>query len=133
MESEPKSRVSTFSLESCDVPYSIIDPIIISLGPLAIRWYGLSYLAGFAVVWWLGRLRAKTSSGNWSDADISDLVFFGAMGAVVGGRIGYVLFYNMATFFGRPALSLSLVGRGHVISWRVERGRGRALAVCTQN
>ena len=84
------------------VYYPIIDPIIISLGPLAIRWYGLSYLAGFAVVWWLGRLRAKTNPGGWTDTQISDLVFFGAMGAVLGGRIGYVLFYNMPLFLDDP-------------------------------
>jgi phosphatidylglycerol:prolipoprotein diacylglycerol transferase len=84
------------------VHYPDIDPVIISLGPLAIRWYGLAYLAGFVVVWWLGRMRAKTHPGNWTDTHISDLVFFGAMGAVIGGRLGYVFFYNFGEFLGDP-------------------------------
>lgn len=82
--------------------YPIIDPIIVSLGPLAIRWYGLSYLAGFAVVWWLGNRRARTHPGKWTTEQISDLVFYGAMGAVLGGRIGYVLFYNFDYFLTDP-------------------------------
>ena len=82
--------------------YPVIDPIIFNLGPVALRWYGLMYLAGFAVVWWLGNRRAKTHPGNWTENDISDLVFYGAMGAVLGGRIGYVLFYNFETFASDP-------------------------------
>ena len=66
--------------------YPVIDPIIFELGPVAIRWYGLSYLAGFIVVWWLGRLRARTHPGSWTETNVSDLVFYGAMGAVIGGR-----------------------------------------------
>ena len=84
------------------VHYPVIDPVIFSLGPLAVRWYGLSYLAGFAVVWWLGRRRARTHPGGWTDTQISDLVFYGAMGAVVGGRVGYVLFYNFGAFLDDP-------------------------------
>ncbi len=82
--------------------YPDIDPIIFSIGPLAVRWYGLSYLAGFAVVWWLGRVRARTHPGTWTHEHISDLVFYGAMGAVLGGRIGYVLFYNFGVFLNDP-------------------------------
>ena len=86
----------------CEVHYPEIDPIIFSIGPLAVRWYGLSYLAGFAMVWWLGRLRARTHPGAWNNAQISDLVFYGAMGAVLGGRIGYVMFYNFPVFLDDP-------------------------------
>jgi phosphatidylglycerol:prolipoprotein diacylglycerol transferase len=84
------------------VYYPDIDPIIFAVGPLAIRWYGLSYLAGFAVVWWLGKRRAVTHPGGWTAEQVSDLVFYGAMGAVLGGRIGYVLFYNFDVFLGDP-------------------------------
>jgi phosphatidylglycerol:prolipoprotein diacylglycerol transferase len=84
------------------VYYPDIDPIIFSVGPLAVRWYGLSYLAGFAMVWWLGKRRAQTHPGAWDAAQVSDLVFYGAMGAVLGGRIGYVMFYNFGVFLDDP-------------------------------
>jgi len=84
------------------VHYPDIDPVIFSIGPLAVRWYGLSYLAGFAVVWWLGKRRAQTHPGAWDAQQVSDLVFYGAMGAVLGGRIGYVLFYNFGAFLDDP-------------------------------
>ena len=82
--------------------YPEIDPIIFAIGPLAIRWYGLSYLAGFAMVWWLGKRRAQSHPGAWNAEQVSDLVFFGAMGAVLGGRIGYVFFYNVDLFLADP-------------------------------
>ncbi len=71
--------------------YPDIDPIIFSLGPLAIRWYGLAYLTGFAACWYLGSRRAEAS--GWSAQEVSDMVFYGAVGAVLGGRIGFSLFY----------------------------------------
>lgn len=78
--------------------YPNIDPIIVSLGPLAIRWYGLAYLLGFGACWLLGNWRAQRPSlrqpGDvWSADDVSDVVFYGAVGGVLGGRIGYSLFY----------------------------------------
>lgn len=83
--------------------YPVIDPIIVSLGGgLALRWYGLMYLLGFAAVWFLGKRRAATQPGNWQVQEISDLVFYGAMGAVIGGRIGYVFFYNFDVFLNDP-------------------------------
>ena len=79
--------------------YPVIDPVIVSLGGgLALRWYGLMYLLGFAAVWFLGKHRAKTDPGKWQAQEISDLVFYGAMGAVLGGRVGYVFFYNFDEF-----------------------------------
>lgn len=83
--------------------YPVIDPVIVSLGGgLALRWYGLMYLLGFAAVWFLGKHRAKTDPGKWQAQEISDLVFYGAMGAVLGGRVGYVFFYNVDVFLGDP-------------------------------
>jgi len=85
------------------VQYPVIDPVIVSLGGgLALRWYGLMYLLGFAAVWFLGKHRAKTDPGKWQAQEISDLVFYGAMGAVLGGRVGYVFFYNVDVFLGDP-------------------------------
>ena len=72
--------------------YPIIDPIIFSFGPVAIRWYGLAYLAAFGCAWWLGQRRA--AAAGWTHQQVSDLVFYGALGAVIGGRVGYVLFYG---------------------------------------
>ena len=77
--------------------YPHIDPIIFSLGPVALRWYGLSYLAAFFMVWWLGRRRASSRTLGApapSQDQMWDLIWYGALGAVVGGRIGYALFYS---------------------------------------
>lgn len=88
--------------------YPQIDPIIVSLGPVALRWYGLMYLLGFAAVWWLGHKRAATQHPHWSDNELSDLVFYGAVGAVLGGRIGYVLFYNVSALATDPLYLLRI-------------------------
>ena len=80
--------------------YPLIDSVIVSLGPVALRWYGLMYLLGFIAVWLLGTYRARTHPDDWGAQDISDLVFYGAMGAVLGGRVGYVFFYNFDVFLG---------------------------------
>ena len=77
--------------------YPDIDPIIFAIGPLAVRWYGLSYLAGFAVVWWLGKMRARTHPGAWNNEEISDRVFYGAMGAVLVVRAAPVRFSPLET------------------------------------
>lgn len=87
--------------------YPNIDPIIVSLGPLAVRWYGLAYLAGFAACWWLGNWRARRpslrlSGDSWSADDVSDVVFYGAVGAVLGGRVGYALFYGFEQLASDP-------------------------------
>jgi phosphatidylglycerol:prolipoprotein diacylglycerol transferase len=74
--------------------YPDIDPVIVSLGPLAVRWYGLAYLAAFALCWWLGNRRADRPGSGWNRQEVSDVVFYGAIGAVLGGRIGYTLFYG---------------------------------------
>ncbi len=77
--------------------YPVIDPVIVALGPVALRWYGLMYLLGFTAVYLLGNWRINhrpvAVTGSWTAEQISDLVFYGAMGAVLGGRVGYVLFY----------------------------------------
>jgi phosphatidylglycerol:prolipoprotein diacylglycerol transferase len=80
--------------------YPIIDPIIFSFGPVAIRWYGLAYLAAFGCAWWLGQRRA--AAAGWTHQQVSDLVFYGALGAVIGGRVGYVLFYGFERLLSDP-------------------------------
>ncbi|MEE8079768.1 MAG: prolipoprotein diacylglyceryl transferase [Pseudomonadales bacterium] len=82
--------------------YPAIDPIILALGPLAIRWYGLAYLCAFAAAWWLGNVRARASAGRWDEQAVSDVIFYGAVGAILGGRVGYVLFYGFDRFLMDP-------------------------------
>jgi phosphatidylglycerol:prolipoprotein diacylglycerol transferase len=71
------------------------DPVAIHLGPLAVRWYGLMYLVGFGLAFWLGRQRiTRSKAGRVTYAVLDDLLFFGVLGVVLGGRLGYVLFYK---------------------------------------
>ncbi len=84
------------------LPYPEIDPVALQLGPLKIHWYGLTYLVGFAAAWWLGRLRARRPHSGWTDQQVADLVFYGALGVVLGGRIGYILFYDFAVYIENP-------------------------------
>jgi phosphatidylglycerol---prolipoprotein diacylglyceryl transferase len=79
-----------------------IDPIALQLGPLAIRWYGLMYLIGFAAAWWLGRRRVNPPGSGWRADELGDLIFYGALGAVLGGRLGYTLFYQPAYYLSHP-------------------------------
>ena len=80
----------------------VIDPIAISLGPLDIRWYGLMYLVGFAVAFWMANRQCDRSNGIWSREQASDLLFYGFMGVILGGRAGYVFFYQFARFLDNP-------------------------------
>jgi len=85
--------------------YPLIDNEIIGFGPIALRWYGLSYLAGFVICWWLGQRRAARLSAQgepWSGEEVYDLVFYGALGAVLGGRLGFVFFYGFDRFLSDP-------------------------------
>ena len=80
--------------------YPNIDPIALSLGPLHIHWYGVMYLLGFAAAWWLARRRAAQPGSSWSAADVDDFLFYAMLGVILGGRIGYVLFYGMPLWRG---------------------------------
>lgn len=79
-----------------------INPIAISLGPLKVHWYGLMYMIGFAACWLLGNYRAKRPGSGWTKDEVSDMVFYGAMGVILGGRLGYVFFYNFSKFVADP-------------------------------
>src|SRR5688500_8119565 len=84
------------------IEYPSFNPIAVeigpfgSFGPLKIHWYGIMYLIAFAAAWWLGRLRAKKPNSTWKPADIDDFMFFGMLGTILGGRLGYVFFYGMS-------------------------------------
>jgi phosphatidylglycerol:prolipoprotein diacylglycerol transferase len=78
------------------------DPIAFSLGPLHVRWYGLMYLVGFAAAWWLARRRAARPGSTWTPVEVDDLIFYCALGVIVGGRIGWMLFYGTERILGDP-------------------------------
>jgi len=79
------------------------DPVAVHLGPLAVRWYGLMYLAGFALLWAAGRYRIRAApEGVWSARDLDDAMFYGILGTIVGGRLGYVLFYKFGDYLAEP-------------------------------
>ena len=85
------------------------DPVALQLGPLAIHWYGITYLAAFAMFVGLARLRLthtpyaqEVAQGTWSKQDIEDILFYGVMGVIVGGRLGYCLFYKPGYYFEHP-------------------------------
>ncbi|CDM42570.1 prolipoprotein diacylglyceryl transferase [Ectopseudomonas oleovorans] len=85
------------------LPYPQIDPVAIALGPLKIHWYGLMYLVGIGGAWWLASRRLERFDATWSKDKLSDLVFWVAMGVILGGRLGYVFFYDFAAYIAEPA------------------------------
>ena len=88
------------------------DPIALSLGPLSVRWYGLMYLAAFVSFIFLGRRRiAQGLAPGWTVEQIDDLLFYGVLGVVIGGRLGQVLFYEPAYYFAHP-LEIVAVWKG---------------------
>ena len=114
------------------------DPVALHLGPIAIRWYGLMYLIGFAAFFFLARRRTRTQP--WSGASyqlVDDMLFYGVLGVILGGRLGYVLFYKPMHFIANPidiikvweggmsfhggflgvAIAAVLVARKHNIRW----------------
>ncbi len=84
------------------------DPVLFSLGPLAVRWYGLMYLAGFAAAWWLGRRRIAQGIVLITRAQFDDILFGSIVGVILGGRLGYVLFYKPDSYFPHPLEILAI-------------------------
>jgi phosphatidylglycerol:prolipoprotein diacylglycerol transferase len=86
-----------------------IDPVAIHLGPVSIHWYGLTYLAAFGLFMWLGRLRLNHApfanlkgAQSWAFKDVEDILFLGVVGVVLGGRLGYCLFYKPGYYASHP-------------------------------
>jgi phosphatidylglycerol:prolipoprotein diacylglycerol transferase len=79
-----------------------IDPVAFSVGPLAVRWYGLMYLVGFAAGWWLGLRRIEKGLAPVTRQQFDDLLFMAVLGVILGGRLGYVLFYKPGYYFAHP-------------------------------
>jgi phosphatidylglycerol:prolipoprotein diacylglycerol transferase len=92
--------------------YPEIDPVLFQLGPLKVHWYGMMYLVGFALAWWLGLQKIKQRvPAIFTPQMISDLVFYGALGLVLGARVGYILFYDLSDYIASP-LNLFKVWQG---------------------
>jgi phosphatidylglycerol:prolipoprotein diacylglycerol transferase len=82
--------------------YPEIDPVIFEIGFLKIRWYGLMYVIGFVLAWWLARLRCKRPDSPISPHQVDDLIFYAMLGVIIGGRLGYVFFYGFNEFLADP-------------------------------
>ncbi len=89
------------------IPFPMIDPVAVQIGPLAIKWYGLAYVVGLLGGWWYAR-RLVASDGLWGGrarpqpVELDDMLLFVAFGVVLGGRIGFVLFYDLTRYLERP-------------------------------
>lgn len=77
-----------------------------------IYWYGLTYLAAFVSAWLLARYRAKQKDSGWSTEQVDDLLFYGGLGVILGGRLGYIFFYNFSEFLNDPSILISIRGGG---------------------
>ncbi len=89
--------------------YPQINPVAVQIGPLAVHWYGLTYLAAFGLFYFLGMRRLRhppfasmRGSAAWAPRDVEDILFWGVVGVVLGGRIGYCLFYKPAYYLAHP-------------------------------
>lgn len=91
--------------------YPALDPVALAIGPLQVHWYGLMYLLGFAIAWGLGRWRAKRPGSGWTGEMVDDLIFYCVIGVIVGGRLGYMLFYGFDQILANP-LNLLKVWEG---------------------
>ena len=90
------------------LPYPQIDPVALAIGPLKIHWYGLMYLIGIGAAWLILSRRLNRFDPTWTKEKLSDLVFWVAMGVIVGGRLGYVLFYDLSAYIANPLLILEV-------------------------
>jgi len=82
--------------------YPVIDPVALAIGPVKIHWYGLMYVIGFIAAWWLARRRAAQPGSTWKPVDVDDLIFFAAIGVIVGGRLGWILVYGFDAIRADP-------------------------------
>lgn len=92
-------------------PFVDIDPIAFSVGPLQVHWYGIMYLLAFGIAWWLGQRRRAAGRLAVTADQFSDLAFYVMLGVILGGRVGYMLFYDTAQLVANP-LSLVRVWEG---------------------
>jgi phosphatidylglycerol:prolipoprotein diacylglycerol transferase len=90
------------------VPYPVIDPVLVEIGPIAIRWYALAYLFGLILGWRYGRWLAKQPPRLISPGDVDDFLTWATLGVIIGGRLGYVLFYRPGYYLENPLAALQV-------------------------
>ena len=93
---------------STALPYPAIDPVAFALGPLTVHWYGIMYLLAFACAWWLATLQSRRPNSPVARAAVDDLIVWGAWGVILGGRVGYVVFYNAPAWAADPLLIVKI-------------------------
>ena len=92
--------------------YPAVDPVALTLGPLKIHWYGITYVVGIGLAWWLLRRRAvRDDLLRWPPEAVDDMIFYGALGIIIGGRLGSILFYHLPYYLDHP-LEIIRVDRG---------------------
>lgn len=103
-----------FLLPMASLPFPNIDPILVQIGPLAVHWYGIGYIVGILFAWWYAK-RLVTNTRLWPDGvlpmkpiDLDDFIVWAAVGVVLGGRTGYVLFYDLKRYIDHPADILAI-------------------------
>ena len=84
------------------ITYIAINPVLVSIGRLQIHWYGITYLIAFAAAWYLARRRAARAGSGWAPSDVDDLIFYAMVGTIVGGRVGWLLFYGTEEIIKDP-------------------------------
>lgn len=90
------------------IPYPIIDPVLFEIGPFAIRWYALAYVAGLLLGWWYARWMCRRPPSPATDVDMDDFLVWATLGVLVGGRLGYVLFYKSGFYLDNPLAALEV-------------------------
>ncbi|MBU1228718.1 MAG: prolipoprotein diacylglyceryl transferase [Proteobacteria bacterium] len=117
--------------------FPVIDPVALQIGPLSARWYGIMYAVGFSLAWFLARRRAAKPGSGWTAMQVDDLITWGVLGVVLGGRLGYVLFYDLSYYLSNPLESLSIWRGGMsfhggvagviLVAWLYGRSIGKSL------
>lgn len=117
--------------------YPEIDPIIFSIGPIAIRWYGMMYVIGFLAGWWLARKRCKQPHSPVTSQQVDDLIFNAMLGVIIGGRVGYCLVYGWDELISDPLYLFKITKGGMsfhgglvgvlVAMWWFGRSRGKTM------
>lgn len=79
-----------------------INPVAFRFGTIQVYWYGIMYLVGFGLAWILALYRARKPNSGWTSEQVSDLIFYAALGVILGGRLGYILFYDFLNFIHHP-------------------------------